>query len=74
MKYILVNWVLLAAFPGAIFMSIVKCLVKKIISNYILPINFLINLLIYIILCTVISVLFGLRKWNKCNKLFETEE
>ncbi|MDF2523755.1 MAG: hypothetical protein K0R31_1396 [Clostridiales bacterium] len=72
-KYILINWVLLAAFPVAIFMSIARWLIKKVAENYFLSSDFFKNLLMYIALCTVISVLLGLRKWNKYNKFFKPE-
>lgn len=72
-KYILINWILLAAMPIAIFMSVVRGLINKITIFYFLSRDFYTNPLMYIILCTVISVFLGLRKWNKYNKIFETE-
>ncbi len=73
-KYVLINWVLLTAFPVAIFMSVVRGIIKKLNAEYFISGSFLRSLGLYTILCCIISIYFGIRKWKKYEKDFQLQD
>lgn len=70
MTYLLLNWILAAALPAALILSILRFVLKGFDFGYFTSGNFIAN----IILCIVIAFICGLWKWRKNNKLHQILE
>lgn len=70
MTYLLLNWILAAALPATLILSIFRFVLKGFDFGYFTSGYFIAN----IIFCTVIAIVCGLRKWRKNNKLYQIPE
>jgi len=68
--YILTHWILSAAFPLAIVLPLVKGIIREKNLYFVFPLDFLTSIFLYTFLCTIISVVLGLIRWNQNEKIF----
>ena len=71
-KYILVYWILSASIPVAIALSALRGLFKQYNVKDFLTTKFVSNLILYIILSSAISLILGIKKWNKNERYFKS--
>ena len=69
--YVLTHWILSAALPAAIICPFLKAFFgRKSLSYYISP-HFIKILVLSMALCFIIAIFFGLKAWEKHEKLFK---
>lgn len=69
--YILTHWILAAAFPLAIVLPLIRGIISEKNVGFIISLDFFRSILLYMVLCTIISVIFGLIRWNQNEKTFK---
>ena len=69
--YILTHWFLAAALPLAIILPLIRGIIREKSVGFIISLDFIKSILLYMILCTIISVIFGLIRWNQNEKTFK---
>lgn len=69
--YILTHWVLASAIPLAVVLPLIRGIIREKSVGFIVSLDFIRGILLYMILCTIISVIFGLIRWNQNEKTFK---
>ncbi len=71
--YVLLNWIIAAAIPSAIILSVVRGLFRGEGLGYFITSSYMRNLAITFILCTILSVFLGIRKWSKNERAMRSD-
>ena len=69
--YIITHWILAAAFPIAIVLPIIRGIFREKNIGFIVSLDFIISVMLYLLLCTIISVIMGLIRWGQNEKAFK---
>ena len=69
--YIITHWILAAAFPIAIVLPIIRGIFREKNIGFIVSLDFIRSVSLYLLLCTIISVIFGLIRWGQNEKAFK---
>ncbi len=67
--YIITHWILTAAFPIAIVLPVMRGIFREKNFGFIVSLGFIGSIVLYLLLCTVISVILGVIRWGKNEKL-----
>lgn len=68
--YIITHWILATAFPIAIVLPIMRGIFREKNIGFIISLTFIKSVFLYILLCTIISVILGLIRWGQTEKAF----
>lgn len=64
-KYILFHWIITVALPLSIVLPVLRALINR---NFVF-IQFVTNVIINVAVFSVISIIFGMRRWKKYSKM-----
>jgi hypothetical protein len=69
--YIITHWILATAFPVAIVLPIIRGIFRERNIGFIVSLDFIRSVLLYLLLCMIISVILGLIRWGQNEKAFK---
>lgn len=71
--YLVFHWVIPCAVPIAIVLPIIRGIAMGYSAKYFISIGFIKNIVLFLVLYSIISLNFGIRKWNKCIRIYSSE-